>query len=299
MGTRAGYLFVLGANFFWGLNFVLAKVMSTAVPPVALAFWRWAIAALVLAPLIVSLWKMRARVFRHWVFFLFSGLTGVAIYHIFIYTGAHTSNAYSFPLIVAFSGVLVKVCYVFLGKKVSKTQAAGGALATVGLVVLLCRGKLENLLSIGFVVGDLWMLGAALLWAIYSIILEKKPAGQQPFTDQFTMILFGLPLLAVLYGVEASHTGPFAVSAMTVAVIAYLAVFPSVVSYWFWMIAIDRLGAVRTHALYYTLPLFAACQASLILDEELFFYHGVAALTIITGAIMTTVQERAATSPAD
>lgn len=284
-----GYLCVLGANFFWGLNFVFAKVMATSVPPVALAFWRWAVAALMLAPLLPVAWRLRHQLLGHWRFYLQAAITGVVCYHVSIYIGAHTSNAYTLPLIAAFSGVIVKVGYLFLGRGITLVQACGGLVATVGLLVLLARGDINTLLDFEFVAGDLWMLFGAALWAAYSLILEKRPQGQ-PYANHFMVVMVGLPFLAMLYGVEFSYSGTFAVDAKVVAVVLYLALFPSILCYWFWMRAIESLGAVRTHALYYTLPLFAAVQAWLILDESLHLYHAFAAVAIIAGAIFTTLQ---------
>ena len=290
-GQWVGFLFVLGANFFWGLNFVLAKVMATSVPPVALAFWRWTVAILILAPVLPAAWRLRGQLLRHWEFYLVAAITGVVSYHVSIYIAAHTSSAYTLPLIAAFSGVFVKVGYLLQGRGITLVQACGGLLAVGGLLVLLGRGDLEALLGFKFVTGDLWMIFGALVWAIYSLALERKPQGQ-PFANHLTIILVGLPMLGLLYGVEYSYSGPFVVDAKVAWVLAYLALFPSVACYWLWMGAIDRLGAVRTHALYYTLPLFSAFQAWLILGERLYWYHAVAAVAIIVGAILTTLRGR-------
>lgn len=287
-----GYLFVLAANFFWGLNFVFAKVMSTSVPPVALAFWRWTVAALILAPFLPAVWRHRQVVREHWRFYLSAALSGIVLYHVCVYIGAHTSSIYALPLITAFSGVIVKAAYFVMGRGLTAVQAAGGTLAAVGLAVLLGRGELEVLLGLEFVLGDLWLLLGSFLWAGYSLVLEHKPKWGTPNTGNLAAILCGLPFLGLLYGIEASFSGPFEVDARVALVFLYLGLFPSVVSYWCWLSAIDRIGAVRSHAMYYTFPLFTAAQAWLILDESLHWHHAVAAAAIIAGAVLTTLGGR-------
>lgn len=290
-GAAAGYLFVVGANMFWGLNFVVAKIMSGVVPPVALSFWRWAVAALFLAPLLLKVWRIRGVIAENWLAYLKCAFTGVVMFHICIYIGANSSSTYSLALIAAFSGIFVKLIYVMLGRGVTLVQGAGGMMAVVGLLVLVARGDAGNLLELEFVAGDLWMLLGALVWGLYSIFLEDMPK-KEPFTNHSAMVFIGLPILGLFYGIESTHTGPFEVNVVVIGVLVYLALFPSIVCYWFWIGAIERLGAVRTHALYYTLPLFASMEAWLILDEEIRLYHAAAAVPIITGAVLTAVVKR-------
>ena len=54
---------------FWAGNFVLGRAMHEAVPPVGLAFWRWAAACLLVLPFVwrplLRQWDLlRSRFFR-------------------------------------------------------------------------------------------------------------------------------------------------------------------------------------------------------------------------------------------
>ena len=242
---------------------------------------------LILAPFLPKIWRMRANILRDWQFYLLAAVTGVVTYHVAVYLAAHSSGAHDLPLIATFSGVFVMLGSPLFGKPVTKIQIGGGLLACLGLAVLLGKGDMAVIRELDFVVGDLWMLFGAMVWALYSLLIERRPAAT-PFVSHATVILFALPLLGCLYAAEAYVAGPFVVDLKLIVILLFLGLLPSVVCYWLWMGAVERLGAVRTHALYYTLPLFAAAEAWLLLDEPLFWYHAVAAVLIISGAMLAT-----------
>lgn len=291
-----GYLWAFLALVFWGLNMVVARYLAPDVPPAALSFWRWSIAAVLIAWLVPRVWRQRAAVRAHWQYYVQLGLTGVAVFHVLIYIAAHTTNGYSILLIASTSGVFVKLFTLFTNQRLSPAQGLGAVLAVLGLGILLCRGELEALWQLELVAGDLWMLLAAAIWAYYSMLVEHRPRGE-PFDNHVVAILVGLPLLGFMYGVELAAVGPFELSWQLALILLYLGVFPSLVSYWLWISSVERIGAVRAHGMYYLLPLVGSVQAWLLLDEKLGWYHLFAAAAILAGAILTHQRQQSPGAP--
>ena len=283
-----GYLYGFLAITFWGFNFVTARYLAADVPPATLTFWRWFVALLILAPYIVKVIQQRNELIKHWRFFILAAITGVSTFHICIYLAANTTSAYNLPLIAAFSGVFVTIFTRISGGVISAKQLLGSVLATIGLLILISKGSLYELLAFNFVAGDIWMLLAAAIWALYSMIINKQPKNNL-LVNHTAAIIFAMPLLGYIFLVESlNYVYPIDYDLKTIMLIFYLALFPSVICYWLWINAIAKLGVLKAHAIYYLIPIVTAIEARLILEEELYLYYVPASVAIIVGAIFTT-----------
>jgi drug/metabolite transporter (DMT)-like permease len=67
------------------------------------------------------------------------------------------------------------------------------------------------------------------------------------------------------------------------AAVAYVAVFASILAYWFWNHGVEKVGAHRAGVFICLIPMFTAVLASIFLHESLYAYHAIGALMIISG----------------
>src|SRR5207302_1345231 len=82
------------ANLLWAGNWVIGRALRDAFEPVALNFWRWLIAALVLAPFALpELARARATLRRHAGLLGLLALAGVAVFQTLVYLGLKTTTA--------------------------------------------------------------------------------------------------------------------------------------------------------------------------------------------------------------
>ncbi|NJK75738.1 MAG: DMT family transporter [Microcoleus sp. SU_5_6] len=188
-----GYLFAVIATVIWGGNFFIARAFNNDIPPVGLAFWRWAIAVITLAPFAarstIADWKLVKKNFRYLVV---SALSGITVVNTLIYIAGHTTQTINLSLIAAASPIfVVLMSRLFYGEPISLTRAAGIAVVLLGVVLLLARGSLERLLSISFTIGDLYMLLAAIIFAGYTMLVKRKPAAMQMKTFAFCTFSLG------------------------------------------------------------------------------------------------------------
>lgn len=280
------YLLVTLAPLFWAGNFVLARALHQELPPIALSFWRWALAGLILLPFAYrSLRAQWEQVRQHWKILTLLGVLGVSNFNTFVYLGLQTTTATNAVLLQSTTPLMILALAVpLLGQPVRLPQLFGILLSLGGVVVIVARGRWDALGALSLDRGDLWVLAAVASWAMYSVCLRWRPAGLDPPAFLAASILTGtLPLLP-LYLWDLARNGGFEVNAVSLGAIGYVAVFPSLLAYLFWNRAVADLGANRTGQFMHLMPVFGALLSVLVLGEQWHGFH-LAGATLIAGGI--------------
>lgn len=291
--SRAQLLAWLGlalASLFWAGNSLVARAFSGPIPPLSLAFWRWAVALAIVLPFVApSLWRyrqaLRAAGWRLW----FAALLAITLYNCLLYTAAQTTAAINLSLV---STCLPLATFIgaglLLGEWPARRAWFGLGLALAGLLWLIAQGDWQLLSSLSFAQGDLLMLLATLDWALYSLLLRRWSHYFRipPFTLLGALIVLGLLMLAPLYAWELGQGARFELSLENLAAIAYTALFASVLAYHLWNIGLRELGAARTAMSNYLMPIFTALLAWLLLGEGLQSFHWVGGAMIFAGLLL-------------
>ena len=133
--------------------------------------------------------------------------------------------------------------------------------------------------------GDLLMIVAVVLYALYSALLPKRP-DMHPVS--FMTYTFGLGCLGLLplYLWEMSVVGTFTLTFGVAGSIGYVALFPSIVAYFCWNRGVAVIGANRTGLFINLIPVFAAVLAILFLGESLKAFHLAGMALILAGFVM-------------
>jgi drug/metabolite transporter (DMT)-like permease len=275
---------------FWAGNFVLARGLHTEIPPIALSFWRWTTALAILLPFT---WRGiiagRAALRRHAPILLLLALLGVTNYNTFAYLGLQHTTATNGVLLSSATPVLiVALSFLLLGRAVRALQLIGILLSLAGVVVIATEGRPATLAAMTLNRGDLWILGAGLDWALYSVCLRWRPDSLEPTVFLTAIVAAGVIPLAPLYLWELSTGAAFAANATNLAAIGYVSLFPSVLAYIFWNRAIAEMGPNRTGQYMHLMPVFGSLLALLLLGERLSWYHGAGVLLIAVGIALAT-----------
>jgi drug/metabolite transporter (DMT)-like permease len=271
---------------FWAGNFVLGRALHTHIPPVALSFWRWALALLILLPFAHrGLRRQAGLLCRHWGWLSVLALLGVTNYNTFAYLGLQTTTATNGVLLASTTPVLiVLLSWLLLGQGVGVRQGLGLLLSLIGVLAIVSEGDLARLVAIRPNSGDLWILAASLDWALYSVCLRWRPAGLEPLVFLTATVALGCVPLAGLYAWELSLGRGFAATPGNLAALGYMALFPSVLAYVIWNRAVAGLGANRTGQYIHLMPVFGALFAIALLGERPRWFHG-AGVVFIAGGI--------------
>lgn len=287
LGPGPGPLVLMAAlpPLFWAGNFVLGRALHADIPPLALSFWRWFLALLLLLPFsyrgLASQW---GRLRESWRILALFAVLGVTNYNTFAYIGLQTSTATNAVLLTSTTPVLIlTISWVLLGQRIGAGQGLGMALSLVGVAVIVTEGDLARLAGLRLTTGDLWILAAGLDWALYSVCLRWRPADLDPLVFLTATVAIGTVPLAGLYGWDLWLGNRFAPTPANLAALGFVALFPSVLAYVIWNRAVAVLGANRTGQYIHLLPVFGALLAVLLLGERWRWFHGAGVILIALG----------------
>ena len=288
--ASTAYVLLVLTVLFWSGNWVIARGIQGHMSPIAMAFWRWLGALILLLPFvarpIAAEWP---AIRRSWKILAILGVIGVGAFNIFTYTGLKYTTATNGLLLNSFIPILIIAINVLLLRDtLTARQALGVAISLAGVLTIVARGEIDTLLGLELNPGDLWVLGAMLGWAVYTVCLRWRPRelSSRAFTGALVIIGVAmlLPIFAWDYGAgHRTQWGP-----VTWSAVAYFAIFPSVLAYFFWNAAVQRVGGERAGTFLHLMPLFGALLAAIFLGESLLWYHFVGAVLIFSGIFAAT-----------
>jgi drug/metabolite transporter (DMT)-like permease len=289
-----GYLCAIAAVIFWSYNFIIARELNDTVAPVSLAFGRWLVAVLVLFPFAIkSLLSEWILVKQNLAYLSISAFTGVTLFNTLLYLGGQTTGALNLALISITSPIFIVIfARIFYGELLTFYKVAGIFLVATGVIALITRGQLSSLLNLTFSIGDIWMLTGAIIFAIYSILILKKPPQLGILAFQLSTFILGLIFLLPFLAWEYAVVGPSAYEANAIYSILYLGVFASLFSFVLWNQSIVLIGVSKTGMVYYTLPIFSGVMAWYFLGEDIGLLHLGTGVLIVSGIFMANHQKK-------
>lgn len=284
----SGYIMAILATAIWSGNFVIARGLSDSIPPVTLAFGRWLVAVIAIAPFAVkSMVKDWHHVKDNIGYLVVTSFLGITIFNTLIYFAGHTTSAINLSLISITFPIFVILLSRFIFKEyLTVNRFLGIILVVAGVVILITKGDLKVLWQVEFAIGDLWMLLAAMIFAVYSILVKQKPKEMGIMGFQLITFLLGLIFLLPFFIWEQSVTPFVKFDTTSVLSILYVGIFASLTAFVLWNKAIDAIGPSRSGMIYYTLPLFSGLVAFLFIGEKIGFIHLISALLIVPGIII-------------
>ncbi len=283
------YLLLTLAVLFWSGNFIVARALRAEIPPVGLAFWRWALAsAIVLLLARPHLRRDRTAIRNHWPILLLLSVLGVTVFNSLVYLGLQSTIALNAFLMQSLMPVLiVGLSYVVFRERITPKQGLGVGLSLAGALTIIARGEPGVLLSLSVNRGDILVLVAVLCYALYSVLLRKRPPIH-PLSLLAVTFAVGAAILLPFYLWETVLVGGFPVNGPVLLAVGYVGVFPSIVSYFCFNRGVELAGANRAGLFLHLMPVFGSIMAMLFLGESLAWFHGVGILAIAMGIFLAT-----------
>ena len=284
------YLLLALCMLMWSGNWILGRALRDTMPPVSIAFWRWTVAGLILAPIALPRLKGKGAVLRRsWLLMLGLALTGGAVYQVAAYFGLRHTETVNAVLLNAASPLFILLAtWFFDGQRATARQLIGMLISCFGVLVIMNRGDLAQLAALRFSVGDLAILAVMPLWAFYTVMLRRRPTEIDNIELIFILSLFGLATLAPAYALESLYLQAAPLSWTTLGASLYTGAFASVGAYWCWNKGAEMVGANRAGFTTYLMPAFTTILAVLILGEEVHLFHAIGITTIILGIWLAT-----------
>jgi drug/metabolite transporter (DMT)-like permease len=290
----SGYLFALGSTIIWSGNYIIARGLNESIPPISLAFCRWAVAVIVFLPFalkpLIAEWPV---IKKHLPYLCLISLLGITIFNTLIYLAGHTTTAANLSLIsITFPIFVVILSHIFFGEKITARKWLGILLVVAGVVLLITKGSPSSLLNISFAIGDLWMLLAAFTFAVYSVLLKRKPENISIQAFQLSTFILGLIFLFPFFIWERAAGAPIKLESATIFSILYIGIFASVVAFVLWNKAIAKLGPSKAGMMYYTMPLFSGISATILLNEKITVIYLYSLLLILAGILIANYESK-------
>ncbi len=271
--------------------YIAAKWVAPEMPPWALCFWRLTLACAILVPIVhrhhdAMLALLRSRAAE----VVMIGAIGLTVCQGMIFTGLNYTDATTAGIIMALSPIITMVLARFvLGEPLGLAKALGALLALAGMVVIVARGDVAALLKLQLNPGELWIVGSALCWGLYTVLLRRSKFGIELLP--LVVLLLGAGALAALpfYLWETASGARSALHADGLLALAYVAGPGGALMYYLYNRSVEALGASRASMLLYLQTVFVAVLAYLLLGERLHAYDLAGAAFIVAGLVLATV----------
>ena len=283
------YLLLTLTALFWSGNMVVGRGIRADVPPLAMAFWRWLLAFLLILPLAAPHFRTQwPLLHRSWPSVTLLGLLGVGGYNTFAYLALQTTTATNAVLLNSFIPVAtMAIAWIVLGKRLSLPACLGVAVSLAGALTIVARGELAVLLNFNLNQGDLWMLLAITVWALYTIGLAWRPAGVDAMLLLAAFTAVGLAALLPAYLWEMAQGHSIHTHAGSLAALAYVGIFPSFIGYIFYNRGVAEVGASRASLFIHLMPVFGTLLSAIFLGEQPQHFHYVGISLIFIGIFLT------------
>ena len=187
----------------------------------------------------------------------------------------------------AIPAMIILVCFMLKIEKTNIFQLSGLLISVIGILVIITRLDLNILLTLNFNKGDIYMLIAITAWGIYSAFLKKRNFEVSLLALVQIICSFGLILLFPAFIFEMMQGQIVEINNNLFLILMYVAIFPSIGSYYCWAGAVSIIGANRAGIFLSLIPLFSTIFAIIFFDEKFLFFHFIGSVLIILGLFLS------------
>ena len=273
---------------FMASNLVVARGGIEYVPPISLAFWRWAFVFLILLPFTyLSLKKNYTIIKKEYQKLFFLGAMGCGVCGAFPFLAGETTSVANMGIIYTSSPIfIILISGIFFNEKINLMKIIGLISCLVGVFIIIIKGDLNLLMNLNFTIGDLWMLAAAIGWALYSIYLFYWKTNL-PIFQRFTLIaFFGVVSLFPFYITEEIIFERTLFNSDFFIWVIFAAVSPGIIAFTLYTHVQKTLGASLTGFTLYIFTIYAAIYGFIFFDEKLEPYHYAGTLLVFFGVYL-------------
>lgn len=293
------HLVALFTIFVWGTTFVSTKVLLISLSPLWILLLRFAIGFIVLCALRPHILHLDER--KHELLFVAAGATGIASYYLLENVALVFTTATAVGVIVAASPLFTAIISALLGDRSSLNTRffAGFLLAMGGLVVVGIgaeSGGMIEPLGEAPLLGDFLALLAALVWAVYSVLVQKIASlGYETISSTKRTFLWGLVFIVPISVLFDGSLGSLEILLQwdNVLNLLFLGVVASAACFVTWGVSVKYLGTTISTTYIYLVPAITATASILLLGEPLNVLIVLGVLMTIAGLLLSQRREPA------
>ena len=290
MQSTKAYIMLVCATLFWAGNFMVGKLAFVEnIPPMTLVFLRWSLVWIILLPFTYKeILINKDIIFKNLPLLFFLALTSVGLFNSFTYLAlAYTQVINASLFNTAIPAMIIFLCFLLKIERTNKFQIFGLIISVLGILSIITKLDLNILLSLNFNKGDLIMIGGVITWGLYSSFLKKKKFTLPLLTLVHVLCTFGLIFILPQFLYELSHGLTVKLNTNLGLTLIYLALFPSIGSYYCWAGAVAIIGANRAGIFLSLIPFFSTIMAITFFNEKFQFFHLIGSILIILGLFLS------------
>lgn len=284
------------ATLTWASNMTLGRWLRDDIGPISLAASRFLVASLCMAAMLRRLPPEERRLGKERWLLVGMALSGVVVFTPTLYLGLQHTTAVNATLINGMGPLITGLLAALLiGERMSGRQIGGAVFSLAGVMTLISGGRLRFWRTMERGIGDLIVLGAVALWALYSVLGRQAMRRRSALATSAFSALLGLPVLLLAAAWEI-HASEFVFRAKLILPLLYIGVAPGVIGFLSWNAGVRRLGASGAMVFYNTLPLYGALLGHFLLGEPLALTHLVGGALIVSGGLWAAGRNRRGTA---
>jgi len=282
------YILLFVQPIFMATNIIVARGGVEYVPPISLAFWRWLTVFLILFPFFYNEILKNKKSFNKefWKLF-FLGSMGCGICGAFPFIAGMSTTMANMGIIYTSSPIFIIILSaIFFNDKINFSRIIGLVLCLIGVLAIISKGNLDLLINFKFTSGDLWMIGAAMGWAVYSIYLLNWKS-KFSLMARFTLIaMFGTISLFPFYILEEIFYFNTAFNSNFLFWVLFAAISPGIIAFTLYTRVQKYLGASLTGFTLYIFSIYSAIYGIILFDEALLNFHYFGAAFVFAGVYL-------------
>ena len=281
--TNPHFLLTL-TSIFWAFNTVAGRAAVGEVSPLLIVSVRWFFVSIILSILcrnqLIETWSILNKKIK-WLIFM--GLFGFTGFNSAYYVAAHDTIAINLGLVQGtMPAFIIIIAWIWLKDKINFTQFLGVLITFLAVLIVVCSGNFNALIELELNSGDIVMIFACTLYAIYAVGLRKKPKiSALPLLTFFAYIAFLGSLPGFIY--ETYSNQLILPGQKGFIILGIIIIFPSFLAQIFFMKGVEKIGPSRSGLYTNLVPVFSSLLAVFFLGEEFQFFHLLSLTMIFTG----------------
>ena len=281
--TNPHFLLTL-TSIFWAFNTVAGRAAVGEVSPLLIVSVRWFFVSIILSILcrnqLIETWSILNKKIK-WLIFM--GLFGFTGFNSAYYVAAHDTIAINLGLVQGtMPAFIIIIAWIWLKDKINFTQFLGVLITFIAVLIVVCSGNFNALIELELNSGDIVMIFACTLYAIYAVGLRKKPKiSALPLLTFFAYIAFLGSFPGLIYEIYSNQL--ILPGQKGFIILGVIIIFPSFLAQIFFMKGVEKIGPSRSGLYTNLVPVFSSLLAVFFLGEEFRFFHLLSLIMIFTG----------------
>lgn len=292
--TPLPFLALLGAHLIWGINYVVVKVTIHEIPVMSLAFLRFGLACLLIAPFLINLEpKMKQVNFSHLPRLVIGSLLMAAVNIAFFYIGISRTSAINASVLeLTIPIISVTIAWLILREKIYLVNLWGILISAIGAVIIIGLPLIFfGSISASQMLGNLLLILSSISFVAGTFVIKKvikfySPLSITAFTFLVSAIAFFIP--AVLEYIQ-NPTWIQQISFLGILGLLFIAILSTIVAYFLMMWGLSKVEVTHAHILQYIEPAIAASLAVPLLQERISYSFIVGFCMIALGVYWGTL----------